>query len=659
MPGAEGGQHAARMSQTTAKSAASSAKKGMLFVFPDLKLTSKEIYNAISLLLLALALYVGLYLSIGAPFLPNQGPAWAIIFIWFCASVLGFGLDRVHLPGPLGMIVAGIILRNVHGGTIIAGLKPSWAKEFRGIALAVIFLRSGLELDLGIFKRVGPAAIRLLFIPGICEAFFDGGIATALFGMPVTFAFALGFILKAIGPALVIQCMFEVQQKRLGLDKAIPATVVAAASFDDAIAITGYTIFINIAVTGSGGNLGWQIAHGPLSIVFGVIAGLGASLIACPTKLWNNAYKRTAVVFILALVMKFFFDKFNFTSGGALGSLTLGLVIKEMWAKGWPAFACVEGEQGPHLARSVEKHVRWFWRFIMCPLLFGIIGTQINFSTLPNGTIPKAVAIIFAGLGVRAPITYAVMHFSGFNVREKLFFALAWTPKATVQATLAALPLDQVNARIPKNSPEYAENARWAEDALVTAIFCILICGTVGTISIRWLAPYLLDKAVEAEDKGETEQGEQEERDLHRTLSGRYKNPAIDNTQPFGIESRRSQPLSTHDSTEGSVDDRAHLRQHNGLLAAYLDHFESIAEEVDHKGGRNEDHYLKQTAHRIKANVRSLRQKLVDEEGTRPPAHDVEGAQAFVRASADLRHRHGPAPAKSSDSSRQLDSSIP
>jgi hypothetical protein len=67
----------------------------------------------------------------------------------------------------------------------------------------------------------------------------------------------------------------------------------------DAIAITGYTIFINIAVTGSGGNLGWQIAHGPLSIVFGVIAGLGASLIACPTKLWNNAYKRTAVVFIL------------------------------------------------------------------------------------------------------------------------------------------------------------------------------------------------------------------------------------------------------------------------------------------------------------------------------------------------------------------------
>ena len=70
-----------------------------------------------------------------------------------------------------------------------------------------------------IFKRVGWAATRLLLVPGICEAFFDGGLAIAIFGMPATFAFALGFILKAVGPALVIQCMFDVQQKRLGTAK--------------------------------------------------------------------------------------------------------------------------------------------------------------------------------------------------------------------------------------------------------------------------------------------------------------------------------------------------------------------------------------------------------------------------------------------------------
>jgi len=59
-----------------------------------------------------------------------------------------------------------------------------------------------------IFKKVGWVATRLLLVPGILEAFFDGGLA-----------FALGFILKAVGPALVIQCMFDVQQKRLGTAK--------------------------------------------------------------------------------------------------------------------------------------------------------------------------------------------------------------------------------------------------------------------------------------------------------------------------------------------------------------------------------------------------------------------------------------------------------
>lgn len=66
---------------------------------------------------------------------------------------------------------------------------------------------------------MGWVATRLLLVPGIVEAFFDGGLIIKIFGMPATFAFAVGFIMKAVGPALVIQCMFEVQQKRLGTAK--------------------------------------------------------------------------------------------------------------------------------------------------------------------------------------------------------------------------------------------------------------------------------------------------------------------------------------------------------------------------------------------------------------------------------------------------------
>lgn len=56
-----------------------------------------DIYNTIGLLMLAIAVYAGLYLAIGKPFLPTQGPAWAIVFVWFCALVMGFAVDRVSI----------------------------------------------------------------------------------------------------------------------------------------------------------------------------------------------------------------------------------------------------------------------------------------------------------------------------------------------------------------------------------------------------------------------------------------------------------------------------------------------------------------------------------------------------------------------------------
>lgn len=76
-----------------------------------------------------------------------------------------------------------------------------------------------VNVRMQIFKVLGWRPVKLLFVPGLVEAFFDGGLMIKIFGMPPTFAFATGFILKAIGPALVIQAMFEVQQRRLGIRK--------------------------------------------------------------------------------------------------------------------------------------------------------------------------------------------------------------------------------------------------------------------------------------------------------------------------------------------------------------------------------------------------------------------------------------------------------
>ena len=46
---------------------------------------------------------------------------------------------------------------------------------------------------------------------------------------------------------------------------------------------------------------------------------------------------------------------------------------------------------------QIEKHVRWLWRFIMMPILFGLIGDAMRFNRLQKNSIAKACGIIFAG----------------------------------------------------------------------------------------------------------------------------------------------------------------------------------------------------------------------------------------------------------------------
>jgi len=55
------------------------------------------------------------------------------------------------MPPLLGMLAAGVLLRNVPGDAA-RGLSEKAASKLRYGCLAVIFLSSGLEQDPGVFK---------------------------------------------------------------------------------------------------------------------------------------------------------------------------------------------------------------------------------------------------------------------------------------------------------------------------------------------------------------------------------------------------------------------------------------------------------------------------------------------------------------------------
>ncbi len=54
------------------------------------------------------------------------------------------------------------------------------------------------------------------------------------------------------------------------------------------------------------------------------------------------------------------------------------------------------------MAHVVERQLRWFWRFVTMPVLFGLVGATVSFAALDRAVIAKACAIIFAGAPLRA-----------------------------------------------------------------------------------------------------------------------------------------------------------------------------------------------------------------------------------------------------------------
>ena len=91
--------------------------------------------------------------------------------------------------------------------------------------------------------------------------------------------------------------------------------------------------------------------------------------------------------------------------------------------------------------------------------------------------------------------TFVVMSGLHYTWKERLFYATAWSPKATVQASLSAVPLAMIQ-EYKVDDPNYESWVFWGEAVLTTGIFAIIICATLGTLLVYWLAPVLLEKEV-------------------------------------------------------------------------------------------------------------------------------------------------------------------
>ena len=78
---------------------------------------------------------------------------------------------------------------------------------------------------------------------------------------------------------------------------------------------------------------------------------------------------------------------------------------------------------------------------IFQPLLFSLIGAEIQVMEMSASTVGWGLLVLVSGLSSRTVAAYLAVSGGDNNYKEKMFVSLAWLPKATVQAALGPVAL--------------------------------------------------------------------------------------------------------------------------------------------------------------------------------------------------------------------------
>uniref|UniRef100_A0AAQ4Q4J9 Cation/H+ exchanger transmembrane domain-containing protein n=1 Tax=Gasterosteus aculeatus aculeatus TaxID=481459 RepID=A0AAQ4Q4J9_GASAC len=372
-----------------------------------------------------------------------------------------------------GMLLMGFMLRNIPVIKEGVYIDFKWSASLRNIALAVILARAGLGLDPTALRKLKSVCLRVASGPCILEACTTAVISHFLMDLPWVWGFILGFVLSAVSPAVVVPSMLLLQKDGYGVEQGIPTLLMAAGSFDDVLAITGFTTCLGMAF--ATGSTWFNLLRGVLEVAGGTVLGLvlGFLIQYFPSVDQKHlVIKRSFLVLGLSVFAVFGSGVAGFPGSGGLCTLVLAFLA----GLGW-------GSEKAH----VEEVVGWAWD-IFQPLLFGLIGAEIRVLELDGLTVGLGIATLLIALLVRILFTFVCVLCAGFNMREKVFISLAWMPKATVQAAIGSTALDMARTKGDVQLQKYSM------DVLTVAVLAILITAPIGALLIGLAGPLLLQK---------------------------------------------------------------------------------------------------------------------------------------------------------------------
>lgn len=398
----------------------------------------------------------------------------SLIGIGIIAYWSGRIVEFIKLPSLVGMIIVGMII-----GPTFLNLVPevtlNIAPQIKDIALVTVLFIGGLGISLNQMKSIGRPAILLSAIPALIEGLTIAFLSTKFLGFTFVQGGILGFIIAAVSPAVLVPSMVELINKKIGQDKAIPQMLLVGASADDTVAITLFTTFLAVYMSGIDGekiSVISEIVNIPMTIVLSIAIAWILAIITNPIfkKIKENILK-IVMAMIICLTIRVIE---NITHFKLFNSLLI-IMIYGFFLRTYLG----------DMAKGIQDGINIIWKYGKL-YLFAFVGMAINPKLVGEyffiGAFMLLISLTMRSLGVLISLIG-----TNLTLKERLFCVIAYLPKATVQSAKAGIPLKMGVAS--------------GDIMQAVAILSVLITAPIGAIGIKLTSKRFL--TVEGKEENE------------------------------------------------------------------------------------------------------------------------------------------------------------
>lgn len=388
----------------------------------------------------------------------------SIAIILLLGLLAGWIFSKIKLPSLLGMVIVGIIL-SPHALNLLDESILMISGDLRRIALVIILTRAGLNLNISDLKKVGRPAILMCFVPACIEILGTILLAPVLLGVTTLEAAVIGSVIAAVSPAVIVPRMIRLMEEGYGTGKSIPQLILAGASVDDVFVIVVFTAVTALASTGELSATGF--IEIPVSILLGIVVGLGTGGIL--TKFFMKFHLRDSVKILIILSVSFLLLEVEtrlegiVPVSGLLAIMSMGICIKQK-------------HEVLATRLSVKYNKLWLGAEVV---LFVLVGATVDLKYVASAGVTSILLIIGALVFRMIGVVISLLK-TDLSKKERFFCMVAYTPKATVQAAIGAIPLSMGLA--------------CGNIVLAVAVLSILITAPFGAICVDNLYKKLLEK---------------------------------------------------------------------------------------------------------------------------------------------------------------------